>query len=158
MQEIHFSEEDLANIQGIGQRLFAYDSSDPRSSHYNRVLVRPTIKWWRIILFVLAITAGPWCLYFLLVACSFPSQYIPLICIAGVLLTLVLCLKRILICLVRIYQRFAPASVRKKCRFEPSCSQYMILSLQKYGPIRGLVKGIARIKRCNPDNGGFDSP
>ncbi|MBR5314328.1 MAG: membrane protein insertion efficiency factor YidD [Clostridia bacterium] len=67
-------------------------------------------------------------------------------------------MKRILICLVQMYQRFAPDSIRKKCRFEPSCSQYMILSLKKYGLWKGLAKGIDRLKRCNTQDGGFDYP
>ena len=45
-----------------------------------------------------------------------------------------------------------------KCRFEPSCSQYMILSLQKYGLWKGLAKGIDRLKRCRAKDGGFDEP
>ena len=45
------------------------------------------------------------------------------------------------------------------CRFEPSCSEYMILSVRKYGPIRGAWKGVRRICRCNPWNpGGYDPP
>jgi len=43
------------------------------------------------------------------------------------------------------------------CPFQPSCSQYMIDSLEKYGAIRGLFKGIWRIFRCNPwSKGGRD--
>ena len=45
------------------------------------------------------------------------------------------------------------------CRFTPSCSEYMIQSLRKYGPIRGAAKGVWRICRCNPWNdGGYDPP
>ncbi len=38
------------------------------------------------------------------------------------------------------------------CRFSPSCSEYMKLTLKKYGFFIGLTKGIARILRCNPFN------
>ena len=158
MEEIYFNEEDFASIQDLGQALFNNDASDPRSWNYKRNLTRPTIRWWRILFFVLAIAAGICCLYFLLVAFGLPSQYIPLFCMVSVFGVLLLCLKRILICLIHIYQRFAPASLRNKCRFEPSCSQYMILSLQKYGLWRGLAKGIDRLKRCSTDDGGFDYP
>jgi len=158
MQEFHFSETQLDNIQEIGQSLFGNDESDPRSWNYKRKLVRPAIRWWRILLFALAITGGAVGLYFLLAALKVPFGYALFICIIAVFGALLLCLRRILICLVRIYQRFAPDSLRNKCRFEPSCSEYMILSLQKYGLWKGLAKGIDRLKRCNTDDGGFDYP
>lgn len=45
------------------------------------------------------------------------------------------------------------------CRFEPSCSQYMIEALRKYGPLGGLRRGCARILRCHPWHpGGYDPP
>lgn len=158
MEEIHFNEQDLDNIKNICQALFDEDPLDPRSWNYKRNLVRPVIAWWRIILFLLVVISGVCCLCFVLMAFSVPSQYICLLCIISVLLILFICLKRILICMVRIYQRFAPASLRNKCRFEPSCSEYMILSLNKYGLWRGLAKGINRIKRCNSKDGGYDYP
>jgi len=67
-------------------------------------------------------------------------------------------MRRILIYLVRLYQRYAPDSIRNSCLFEPTCSEYFILSVQKYGAIRGTVKGIKRILRCKPPNGGIDYP
>ena len=60
--------------------------------------------------------------------------------------------------LVLVYKAFAPMSLRSQCRFEPSCSTYMILALQKYGLVRGFIKGVARIIRCRPPNGGIDYP
>ena len=50
-------------------------------------------------------------------------------------------LKRGLIWLVHVYQHYAPDEMRLKCVFEPSCSEYMILSIKKYGPIFGTLKG-----------------
>jgi putative membrane protein insertion efficiency factor len=45
------------------------------------------------------------------------------------------------------------------CRFEPSCSEYFIQAVRKYGPVRGACKGVGRICRCNPWNtGGYDPP
>jgi putative membrane protein insertion efficiency factor len=67
-------------------------------------------------------------------------------------------LKRILIFMVIIYQCYAPDSMRLSCRFNPSCSQYMIMAIQKYGAIKGLIKGIKRISRCHVPNGGDDFP
>ena len=58
-------------------------------------------------------------------------------------------LKDIAIFCVRLYQRFAPEKTRHKCGYYPTCSDYMILAIQKYGLIIGLIKGFRRIKRCD---------
>jgi len=43
------------------------------------------------------------------------------------------------------------------CRFRPSCSDYAIEAVEKYGFIKGGVKAVWRVLRCNPFNhGGFD--
>ena len=60
--------------------------------------------------------------------------------------------------LIHFYQRTAPRRIRESCRFEPSCSEYMILSLEKFGLINGLKKGITRLKKCKPPFGGTDYP
>jgi len=45
------------------------------------------------------------------------------------------------------------------CRFEPTCSHYMIQAIQKHGPWRGLLKGLRRLSRCHPWGGhGYDPP
>ena len=64
----------------------------------------------------------------------------------------------ILIWLVRRYQAYCPSIIRKQCRFTPSCSEYMILAVKKYGPLHGTCKGIFRICRCLPFTGGEDYP
>lgn len=66
--------------------------------------------------------------------------------------------KRAVIWLIRLYQYKAPDHVRLKCVFYPSCSEYMILAVQKYGTIRGVFRGIARLLRCHAPNGGEDFP
>ncbi len=67
-------------------------------------------------------------------------------------------LKRALIWLVHLYQNKASDRTRLKCVFEPSCSEYMILSIKKYGSVIGVIKGIHRLFRCHPPNGGLDMP
>ena len=64
----------------------------------------------------------------------------------------------ILINAVKIYQRFAPTYIRKSCRFTPSCSNYMIHSIEIYGVIYGVAKGVKRLLRCYPPNSGVDEP
>jgi putative membrane protein insertion efficiency factor len=60
---------------------------------------------------------------------------------------------------VRFYQTFFRPVLPAVCRFEPSCSEYFIQAVQKYGPLRGACKGVGRICRCNPwGGGGFDPP
>ncbi|MEI6853802.1 MAG: membrane protein insertion efficiency factor YidD [Bacteroidota bacterium] len=76
---------------------------------------------------------------------------------AVVLFNIIVYLKYIMIWFVRIYQKYALSEVRLRCRFEPSCSEYAILAIQKYGPIHGGLKSIARLKRCKPP-GGIDFP
>jgi putative component of membrane protein insertase Oxa1/YidC/SpoIIIJ protein YidD len=59
---------------------------------------------------------------------------------------------------IRLYQQYASDEMRMACVFEPSCSEYMILSIRKYGVIRGIAKGIDRLGRCRAPNGGEDFP
>lgn len=60
---------------------------------------------------------------------------------------------------VRLYQIFLSPLLGRNCRFTPSCSNYFIQAVRKYGPIRGALKGTWRICRCHPFNpGGHDPP
>ena len=67
-------------------------------------------------------------------------------------------LKALAIGSVLMYKAFAPVGVRDACRFEPTCSTYMIIAIKKYGLFRGIVRGVRRIMRCHPPNGGIDLP
>jgi putative membrane protein insertion efficiency factor len=65
----------------------------------------------------------------------------------------------LLICLVRFYQIVLSPLLPPACRYEPSCSQYFILAVRKFGPVRGGWKGVCRICRCHPWHpGGYDPP
>jgi uncharacterized protein len=65
----------------------------------------------------------------------------------------------ILIGLIRLYQATLSPLLGNVCRFEPSCSRYMVESLKKYGLVRGLARGLRRLSRCHPWNpGGYDPP
>ena len=60
----------------------------------------------------------------------------------------------ILIGMVRIY---SPMKRMPSCRYIPTCSQYAIEALQKYGPLKGSYLAIRRILRCNHfHKGGYD--
>ncbi len=64
-----------------------------------------------------------------------------------------------LIVVIRLYQVTLSPLFGQVCRFEPSCSRYMVESLKKYGLVRGLARGLRRVSRCHPWNpGGYDPP
>ena len=58
-------------------------------------------------------------------------------------------MKHFLIYLIRGYQ-VLPLSSHHMCRFQPTCSEYMITALDRFGTIKGLKLGIKRILRCRP--------
>jgi uncharacterized protein len=61
--------------------------------------------------------------------------------------------------MVRFYQRAISPLLGNNCRFSPTCSQYMIEAIEKYGVLRGVWKGTKRICRCHPFTpGGYDPP
>jgi putative membrane protein insertion efficiency factor len=65
----------------------------------------------------------------------------------------------LLIAAIRLYQLTLGPLLGPACRFEPSCSRYMVECLKRYGLIRGLAKGLRRLSRCHPWNpGGYDPP
>ncbi|MFK6999889.1 membrane protein insertion efficiency factor YidD [Flavobacterium oreochromis] len=62
-----------------------------------------------------------------------------------------------LIFLVRVYQYIISPLMPPTCRYQPTCSHYMIEALQKHGPLKGLYLGIKRILSCHPWGGnGYD--
>lgn len=67
-------------------------------------------------------------------------------------------MKRILIRLVKIYRRYlSPLKRTPTCNFTPTCSQYALEALEKYGAIKGTYLAIRRILKCHPfHKGGFD--
>lgn len=64
----------------------------------------------------------------------------------------------VLIGCVRVYQFTLSPLIGRQCRFQPTCSHYYIGAVQKYGPLRGSLKGLWRICRCNPFCQGGDDP
>ena len=59
-------------------------------------------------------------------------------------------LKKSTIWLIRIYQHFISPGLGKNCRFYPSCSQYSLQAIEKYGMIVGFWLALKRIFRCHP--------
>ena len=68
-------------------------------------------------------------------------------------------IKKLLIFFVRLYQiLISPFISYNACRFHPSCSQYMVESIENKGVIKGLFSGIWRLLRCHPWSVGGNDP
>jgi uncharacterized protein len=66
-------------------------------------------------------------------------------------------MKRMVMALIRGYQRFLSPLLASNCRFHPTCSQYTLEAVDRYGAAKGLWLGAKRIGRCHPFNpGGYD--
>lgn len=66
-------------------------------------------------------------------------------------------MKRIFIWIIRFYQRNISPMGGSKCKFYPTCSQYGLEAIEKYGAFRGGLMAAWRILRCNPfSKGGYD--
>jgi len=113
-----------------------------------RELKRPEICYRRAILNVLIVAVVS-------VGIGFWSTRFALTCLCVVALV---SMRSIVVWFIRLYQRYASEDVRLACVFEPTCSEYMILGIQKYGVLKGISKGIKRLKRCHLPNGGVDYP
>ena len=145
----------LPNKEMLIEKIDEYDINDPRSIRYVRRLNRPKIKWFKVfcIIFVILFI---YINVFLFVSNLTNILYANVSCVLLTILLVLIFSRRICIFLIKIYQRYAPISIRNRCRFEPSCSEYTMQAIKKYGTIKGLFLGIKRLKRCNPSNGGFD--
>ena len=131
---------------------------DPASVYYKRILIKPKLHLVRVVIYLiltLAVCSGIGVLAYV-IADSVTAAVIS--GLSALLLAVIIFARHIAIWLVRLYQNIAPASIRNRCRFEPSCSQYMIIALKKYGFFKGLKKGFSRLRRCKPPNGGTDNP
>jgi putative membrane protein insertion efficiency factor len=58
----------------------------------------------------------------------------------------------------RLYQPVSRRLWPRMCRYTPTCSEYTAQAIEKYGFVRGVIKGIARIARCHPWAPGGEDP
>ncbi len=64
---------------------------------------------------------------------------------------------KIVIELIKVYRRFVSPMLPPSCRFTPSCSEYTLEAIRKYGVLKGGIKGAWRLLRCHPfSSGGYD--
>ena len=66
-------------------------------------------------------------------------------------------ISKLLIYLVRFYQKFISPLKGPTCRFYPTCSQYSIEAIKKYGALKGIYLTMRRLLKCHPfHTGGYD--
>jgi len=158
---IHNSANEFSHLPSKEDLLRAYQEgsqTDPASVHYKRILIRPSLHPRRVILSVsvtLSVALAAALLFYLALGGIGRSVII----FASIpILAMIIFARRVTIWLIMAYQRFAPARVRERCRYEPSCSQYAIAVLKKFGYFKGMYKAIKRLISCRPPNGGIDFP
>ena len=75
-------------------------------------------------------------------------------------------MKKVLIGLIKFYQKTLSRDTgwlsyfysERTCRFHPTCSQYMLESIERFGSLKGVWVGLKRIIRCHPWNSGGIDP
>jgi uncharacterized protein len=66
-------------------------------------------------------------------------------------------LRAVAVAPVRFYQRFISPVLPRRCKYHPSCSQYAVEAVRRFGILRGVVLAAWRLVRCNPlSDGGVD--
>ena len=66
-------------------------------------------------------------------------------------------MRAVLLAPIRLYQRFVSPLLPRRCKYLPTCSDYAVQAVGKYGPARGFVLASWRLLRCNPwSDGGYD--
>ena len=66
-------------------------------------------------------------------------------------------MRQIVILSLRAYKRGMSPFLPSACRYYPTCSEYMLNAVEKYGVVKGMRLGIGRLLRCHPfHEGGYD--
>ena len=66
-------------------------------------------------------------------------------------------MKHFVIGLVRLYQKYVSPLFPPSCRYQPTCSAYMIEAIERHGTLKGVLMRLGRIARCHPFlSGGLD--
>ena len=66
-------------------------------------------------------------------------------------------MRKAVIGVLQAYKRFVSPFLPSACRFHPTCSEYMLEAVNRYGVVRGVGVGLKRLLRCHPFcEGGFD--
>lgn len=66
-------------------------------------------------------------------------------------------MKRMLIYIIKLYKKYISPLNPPSCKYYPTCSQYGLEAIEKYGALKGGFLALKRILRCNPfSKGGYD--
>ncbi len=66
-------------------------------------------------------------------------------------------MRELLIALLRLYKQWISPMLPTACRFQPTCSEYMLQAVERHGAARGVSLGLRRLLKCHPFHaGGFD--
>jgi putative component of membrane protein insertase Oxa1/YidC/SpoIIIJ protein YidD len=129
-----------------------------------RQLVRPNTNiktaLISILLFLLATGVFTWIVYYVFMTVGIvaylpsnvqnfcvvhPVLSIVILCATVILVELLFCFKYAVIGAIKLYQHYAPEEIRRRCLFMPTCSEYAIMAIRKYGSIIGLCKSYYRL-------------
>ena len=127
-----------------------------------RPLYRPPITYKKEIL---------WILFIILVSIGVSIMLHKLLCVLGFFLPkvvfylsfyiieLLILLRPFAISIIKLYQHYAPEEIRRRCLLKPTCSEYAILAIKKYGTLIGTIKTWRRLKYfCRGDVYYIDEP
>mgnify|MGYP001177028100 FL=1 len=67
-------------------------------------------------------------------------------------------MKKIIILIIKFYQKVFSPLLGPSCRFQPTCSNYAIMAIQKHGVLSGVLLASKRILKCNPWGGSGHDP
>ena len=113
-----------------------------------------------VLLFFLASSVCTWLVQYFLITIGFISYFSSnvlnfydenpvlstvLLCATIIIVELFFCFKFALIGTIKLYQHYAPEEIRRRCLFMPTCSEYAILAIRKYGGLIGLCKSYYRL-------------
>lgn len=144
----------------------------------NRELIRPDTTYKKAVIcsisYVLITFAFSCALYYLLdwlgIFLSLPESFKSFYCdhpfafqllfFICIYVVIGLCLlRKAIIGIIHLYQHYAPEDVRRRCLFKPTCSEYAILAIKKYGVLIGLIKAYIRLfKKCRGNIYRIDYP
>ena len=111
-------------------------------------------------MFVLVTGVSMWLVYYILMnvgaveflpfsvrrfCVTHPFWSVGIICASVLTVELFFCMKYTIIGIIKLYQHYAPDEIRRRCLFMPTCSEYAIMAVQKYGCIVGVCKSYYRL-------------
>jgi hypothetical protein len=97
-----------------------------------------------VLLFVLITSLFVWIAHYVFAEVGIFVS-LPIVLLGVFLIGSIFCFKDAIIGSIRLYQRYAPEEIRRRCLFMPTCSEYAIMAVKKYGGIIGLCKTYRRL-------------